>query len=211
MRITVFGATGGTGRQLVEQAVAAGHEVTAVVRDPGRLPIRHAQLEVATADVTDAAQLRPLVAGADAAVSGLGSPTNKGAGIASTGTRAILRALEAEGVERFVAVSAAPVGDQPQDESALFRATMLPMVRRAFKNVYADLAVMENEIRGSRLGWTIVRPPQLTDEPGTGSWQLREGTAVPHRHRITRADLAGAVLAMAQDGSTARKIYGVAN
>ncbi|MBQ1123398.1 NAD(P)H-binding protein [Streptomyces sp. A73] len=211
MRYTIFGATGGSGQQLARQALDAGHKVTAVVRDPGRLPVRHDLLEVATADVRDPEALRPLVAGADAALSGLGAPGNKGAGIASAGTRAILRALEAEGVERYVAISAAPVGTQPHDEGRLHRAVVLPLVRRAFKDVYADLAVMEEEIRGSALRWTVVRPPQLTDRPGTGHWRLREGTAVPGRLRITRTDLAAAMLAMVDDTTTERKIIGVAN
>ncbi|MGI5349445.1 NAD(P)-dependent oxidoreductase [Streptomyces sp. CA-250714] len=211
MRYTIFGATGGTGQQLVRQALEAGHKVTAVVRNPDRLPVRHELLNVATADVRDTEALRPLVAGADAALSGLGAPSNKAAGIASTGTRAILRALEAEGVERYLAVSAAPVGTQPPDESRLHRAVLLPLVRRVFRNVYADLAVMEEEIRNSALRWTVVRPPQLTDKPATGEWQLREGTAVPRRLRITRADLAAAMLGMVDDTCTERKVIGIAN
>ncbi|WP_326807762.1 NAD(P)H-binding protein [Streptomyces sp. NBC_01186] len=211
MRLTVFGATGGAGREVVRQAVEAGHEVTAVVRDPARLPVRNDLLRVVTADVRDDEALRPLVAGADAGLSALGSPTNKGVGIASAGTRAILRALQKAGVERYLAVSAAPVGEQPEEESPLFRVVGTPLVRRVFKAVYADLALMEEEIRGSGLKWTLLRPPQLTDKPGTGEWVLREGTAVPRRHSITRADLASAMLAMTGDDATARKVYGVAN
>ncbi|NSC23323.1 NAD-dependent epimerase/dehydratase family protein, partial [Streptomyces albus subsp. chlorinus] len=162
MRYTVFGATGGTGRQLVRQALETGHEVTAVVRNPDRLPVRHASLEVATADVEDSEALRPLVAGSDAALSALGAPANAGAGIASSGTRAILRALEAEGVPRYLAVSAAPVGEQPADEGLFHRAVVLPLVRRAYREVYADLAVMEEEIRAGAPAWTLVRPPRLT-------------------------------------------------
>ncbi|MBO8188209.1 NAD(P)-dependent oxidoreductase [Streptomyces spirodelae] len=211
MRYTIFGATGGTGRQLVRRALDAGHKVTAVVRNPERLPVRHDLLEVAAADVRDPEALRPLVAGADAALSALGSPTNKGAGIASTGTRAILSALQAEGVERCIAVSAAPVGTQPHDEGRFHRAVVLPLVRRAFQNIYADLAVMEEEIRSSALRWTVVRPPQLTDRPATGQWQQREGSAVPGRLRVTRADLAAAMLTMVDNPDTERKVIGVAN
>lgn len=214
MRFTVFGATGGTGRETVRQTLAAGHEVTAVVRDPARLPVRHELLKVVTADVCDAEALRPLVAEADAALSALGAPGNKSAGIASAGTRAIVRALEAEGVGRFVAVSAGPVGEQPADESALFRALGTPLVRRAFKAVYADLTVMEKVISDSSLEWTVLRPPKLTDKPATGVWVLREGTGVPRRHTLTRADLAAAILAMATEPEhkdKARAVYGVAN
>ena len=117
-------------------------------------------------------------------------------------------------MRRFVAVSAGPVGEQPADESALFRAVGTPLVRRAFKAVYADLAVMEAEIGDSALDWTVLRPPKLTDKPGTGAWVLREGTGVPRRHSITRADLASAMLAMATEPEhkdTVHKVYGIAN
>lgn len=210
MRLTVFGATGGTGQQLVRQALDAGHEVTAVVRNPDRLPVRHAQLEIVQAGVVDADALRPAVQGRDAALSGLGAPNNKAAGIASTGTRAILRALEAEGVRRYVAVSAAPVGETPEGESALFRYVMWPVVRRALKAVYADLALMEEEIRNSASDWTVVRPPQLTDKPLTGTYRTSLDGVVARSHSISRADLACAMLAMLDDETTVKQAVGVA-
>ncbi|MEU7312718.1 NAD(P)H-binding protein [Streptomyces sp. NPDC007083] len=93
----------------------------------------------------------------------------------------------------------------------LHRAVVLPLVRHAFRDIYADLALMEEEIRNAALRWTVVRPPQLTDRPGTGRWQLREDTAVPGRLRIARADLATAMPGMVDDPTTERKIIGVAN
>jgi putative NADH-flavin reductase len=165
MRFTVFGATGGTGRQLVRQALDAGHDVTAVVRDPARLPVQHERLDVVTADVTDPDALGPALAGRDAVLSALGAPGNKAAGIASKGTRAILGAMEASGVQRYIGVSAAPVERDADGESLFVRAVMLPLVRRAFREVYADLTVMEDVIRASAVDWTIVRPPRLTDKP----------------------------------------------
>ncbi|MGW7517214.1 NAD(P)-dependent oxidoreductase [Streptomyces sp. NPDC054796] len=210
MRITVFGATGGTGVQLVLQALDAGHEVTAVVRDPGRLAVSHERLEVITADVTDAESLVPALEGREAALSGLGSPHNKGAGIASEGTRAILRALEQAGVSRYIAVSAAPVGPAPEGEGPLYRKVMLPLVRRAFRDVYADLAVMEEEIFASAAEWTVVRPPRLTDAPRTERYRRTLGGAVSGGHHIPRSDLAHAMLAMLGDAATVKQVVGVA-
>ncbi|MBA0054068.1 NAD-dependent epimerase/dehydratase family protein [Streptomyces sp. AJS327] len=210
MRCTVFGATGGTGTQLVRQALDAGHEVTAVVRDPGRLDVRHERLEIVTAEVTDDATLRPAVRGRDVALSALGATGNRTAGIASRGTRAILRALEAEGVPRYLGVSAVPVGPTPPGENPLFRVTLAPLVRRVFREVYADLAAMEAVIRESSVEWTIVRPPQLTDESLSGSYQRSMGGAVPRSHRIARADLAHAMLAMVDEAATVRQVVGVA-
>jgi putative NADH-flavin reductase len=210
MRLTVFGATGGTGRQLVGQALEAGHEVTAVVRDPGRLGIQHGQLTVVTADVTEPESLRPVVIGRDAVLSALGAPNNRAAGIASRATRAILRALDEEGVTRFLAVSAAPLGPVPEGESLFYRRVVDPLVRRAFRDVYADLAVMEDAVRATALEWTVVRPPRLTDGPRTDTHQRQIGGNVARSHRISRADLAHAMLGMPEDRATVRQTVGVA-
>ncbi|GAA2258576.1 SDR family oxidoreductase [Streptomyces amakusaensis] len=212
MRYTVFGATGGTGRQLVQQALDAGHEVTAVVRDPARLPVReHERLEVVVADVTDPEALRPAIAGSDAVLSALGAPTNKAAGITSAGTRAILHALGDEGVRRLVAVSATPVGPPPPGEGPLYRSVLLPLVRRVFKDIYADLAVTENEIRASDADWTVIRPPRLTDGPPTAAYRMRFGGAVSRSHTVSRADVAHAMLTLAEDPAAVGQVVGVAS
>lgn len=213
MRLTVFGATGGTGRQLVRQALDAGHEVTAVVRDPARLPLREeetARLRVVTADVTDAAALTPLVAGRDAVLSALGATGNKTAGIASRGTRAILRAMADAGPRRYVGVSAAPVAEWGEGENLFFRTVVVTLVRRALREVYEDLAVMEEAVRASGLDWTLVRPPKLTDGPATGTYQRAVGGNVPRSHSVSRADLAAAILAMVEDPETVKQGVGVA-
>src|SRR5215469_18730765 len=110
MKLTIFAATGGIGHQVLEQAVAAGHDVTAVVRNPGKLSserVRVIQADLATAD---AEALAPAVSGADAVLSGLGPRSKAEFGIVTQGTRAIIGAMQATGVRRIVVVSAAPVG-----------------------------------------------------------------------------------------------------
>jgi putative NADH-flavin reductase len=214
MRFTVFGATGGTGRQLVQQALDAGHEVTAVVRDPSRLPVPKegsARLEVVTAQVTDPEPLVPAVAGRDAVLSALGAPGNKSAGIASLGTRSILAAMEEGGVRRYIGVSAAPVVPWGEGENLFFRTVAVPLVRRVFRQVYADLAVMEDVVRASGLDWTVVRPPKLTDRPAKGTYRRAIGANVRHGHSVPRADLAAAMLAMVEDPATVKQGVGVAS
>ncbi|OEV10933.1 NAD(P)-dependent oxidoreductase [Streptomyces nanshensis] len=214
MRLTVFGATGGTGRQLVQQALDAGHQVTAVVRDPARLTVRNeepARLDVVTADVTDPAALAPAVAGRDAVLSALGAPSNKAAGIASRGTRAMLAAMADGGVRRYIGVSAAPVVAWGEGESLLFRRVAVPLVRRALRAVYADLAVMEEAVQASGLDWTLVRPPKLTDGAATGRYQRVVGGNVRRSHSVSRADLATAILAMVDDPETVRQGVGIAS
>ena len=210
MRLTVFGATGGTGIQIVRQALAAGDHVTAVVRDPGALPLRHDALAIRSADVTDADALLPVLTGAQAVVSALGARGNAGAGIVSAATRAIIAAAQATGVRRFVAVSATPVGPVPAGEGRLNQAVVLPLVSRIFRPQYADLAVMEDLIRASSLDWTVVRPPRLLNRPLTGTCRRVIGGNVPNSRSISRADLAHAVLVMLDDPATVRQPVGVA-
>ncbi|GGL03591.1 NADH-flavin reductase [Sphaerisporangium melleum] len=210
MKLTVFGATGRTGREVVQQALDAGHQVTAVVRDPARLPISHSALEVITADVTSPAALRPALAGRDAAISALGPNSRKEAGIAAAALHAIVRAMETAGVPRLVVLSAAPVGPLPEGEPLLYRAVALPLLKRILRDVYADLRAMEEEVRRSPLEWTIVRPPRLTDKPLTGDYRHVVDGNVPHGRSISRADLAHAMLSFVDDPATVKQAVGVA-
>lgn len=212
MKMTVFGATGGIGGQVVRQALAAGHTVTAVVRDAGRLGVEHSGLDVVT--VPGLSEPEPLVSalgGSDAVLSGVGPRSRKDVTVASTATRAILRAMEAAGVRRFVAVSAAPVGPSPAEDGFLTRRVLYPVIKSLFRDVYADLAVMEEEIRRSATEWTVVRPPRLVNRPLSGNYRTAIGANVPRGNIVSRADVAHAMLAMLDDPATVRQAVGVAN
>ncbi|WUD73769.1 NAD(P)H-binding protein [Streptomyces sp. NBC_00510] len=209
MDITVFGATGGIGRQIVRQALTAGHRVTAVVRDPARLPVTGSGLEVVTASLTDPEPLRAAVAGRDAVLSGLGPRRRRDAGIATAVTRPVLRAMEAEGVRRFVAVSAAPLGPVPEDETLLGRITA-PVVSGLLRPVYDDLRAMEDEMRRSATDWTAVRPPKLSDRPLTGVYRTALNANLRGGFTIGRADVAHAMLAVVDDAATLKQAVGVA-
>lgn len=148
MKLTVFGATGGVGQEIVRQALASGHQVTAVVRDPARLAVTGAGLEVFRADLADPEALRSAVAGRDAVLSGLGARSRKDVGVAARLTRSVLRSMEAEGVRRLLVVSAAPVGPAPERQTLLDRA-VLTVINRLLKDVYADLRAMEEELAAS--------------------------------------------------------------
>jgi putative NADH-flavin reductase len=209
VNLTVFGATGGVGQEIVRQALDAGHRVTAVVRDPARLPVTGERLEVVRSDLSDPEALRPAVAGRDAVLSGLGARRRADAGVATRLTRTVLRALEAEGVRRLLVVSAAPVGPRPQDDPALDRAVRR-IVSAVLKDVYADLRAMEAELERSATDWTIVRPPRLLDKPVTGSYRRVVGGFPRSGRFIGRADVAHAMLAMVEDPATVKQGVGVA-
>ena len=211
MKLTVLGATGGIGSQLVTQALGAGHDVTAVVRERSRLAVDHPALRVVTADPTDAWALVPFVTGRDAVLSGLGPRGRKLVGIASAGTAAALQAMAAADVRRVIVVSAAPLAPIPDGESPVLRYLGTPMIRVVLRDAYADLAVMEAALRDSGAEWTSVRPPRLTDKPLTGHCRRVIGGAVPRGMSISRADVAHAMLAMVDDPSSVRQAVGVAS
>jgi putative NADH-flavin reductase len=212
MKITVFGATGGIGGHGVRQALGAGHNVTAVVRDPARFDVSHPALEVATVPgLTDPEVLRPVLEASDAAISGVGPRGRKDGPVASSTTRGILRAMEASGVRRFVAVSAVPVGPVPKGESFVNRRILLPFISAFARDVYVDLAEMEDEIRRSTTEWTIVRPPKLTNKPLTGKYRTIVGGNVPHGYTISRADVAHLMLRVLEQPETIKQAIGIAN
>ncbi|SOD84467.1 NAD(P)-dependent oxidoreductase [Streptomyces sp. Ag109_G2-15] len=209
MKLTVFGATGGIGREIVRQALGAGHQVTAVVRDPTRLDITGNALEVFRADLTDPQELGAAVAGRDAVLSGLGARSRRDAGVAARLTRAVLGAMEAEGVRRLLVVSAGPVGPEPENDGFLDRG-MRGLVSAVLNDVYADLREMEAELARSGTDWTSVRPPRLQDKPLTGRYRTVVGGFPPKGRFIARADVAHAMLSMIDDMGTVKQGVGVA-
>ncbi|MFH8767796.1 MULTISPECIES: NAD(P)-dependent oxidoreductase [unclassified Streptomyces] len=209
MKLTVFGATGGIGREIVRQALGAGHRVTAVVRDPARLDVTGNTLEVFRADLADPQDLRAAVAGRDVVLSGLGARSRKDAGVAARLTRTVLGAMEAEGVRRLLVVSAGPVGPEPESDGFLDRG-MRGLVSAILKDVYADLREMEAELARSGTDWTSVRPPRLQDKPLTGRYRTVVGGFPPKGRFIARADVAHAMLSMIDDMGTVKQGVGVA-
>jgi len=221
MKLTIFAATGGIGRQALEQALAAGHEVTAVVRNPNGLS---GEARIVRVDLAAAAPeaLESAVAGADGVLSGLGPRSASEAGIASQGTRAIVQAMRATDVRRIVVVSAAPIGtvpspDRPQPpkhdpgDGFFMRHLFSPLVKTALRKHYADLARMEDVLRESGLDWTVVRPPKLTDKPLTGTYRMAYGQNLRGGWDISRADVAHYMLRVLQQPETIKQVIGIAN
>jgi len=205
VNLTIVAATGGIGRHLLTQALAMGHNVTAVVRRPAALPAAPARVVTADLGVPDESALRDAVTGADAVLSGLGPRTRADAAVAARGTRAMVAAMRSAGVRRIVVVSAAPVGTVPTPrrphpprhdpgDGPFMRYVLSPLVRAVFREHYADLARMEDALRDSDLDWTVVRPPRLTNKPLTGRYRTAYGRNVPRGLTVSRADVAACML-----------------
>jgi putative NADH-flavin reductase len=194
MKLTVLGATGGVGRHIVAHALADGHQVTAAVRDPGRLDVRHESLSVVRANALDPAELAGVIDGTEAVLSGMG-PARRTDPLrpASTSARAAVEAMASTGVRRIVVVSAAPLNRSGAGQPLFTRRVVMPVMWAALKELYTDLELMEQILRESGLDWTSVRPPRLTNAPGKGTY--REAVeAGPPSNRISRADVARAML-----------------
>jgi putative NADH-flavin reductase len=154
--------------------------------------------------------LRPALKDRDAAISGVGPRGRHDGPVASSATRAILRAMAASGVQRFLAVSAAPVGPVPKGGSFLNRRILLPFISTLLRDLYADLAEMENEIRHSTTDWTVIRPPKLVNKPLTCIYLTAVDGNVLRGYTISRADVAHAMLTMLNDPATRGRAVGIA-
>jgi putative NADH-flavin reductase len=192
MKIAVVGATGRTGRQVVDQALARGDDVVALARRPEALPSRPG-LTSATADVRDRAALTGVLAGTDAVVSALGvGASRQPTAVYSDGTANILHAMAAHGIGRLAVISAVPAGPRAE-QPFLQRHLIIPVLERVF-GFYDDMRRMEALLRGSDLDWICLRPPRLTGNKPTGRYRLDATRPLPKARSITHADLATALL-----------------
>ncbi|RFU40154.1 NAD-dependent epimerase/dehydratase family protein [Actinomadura logoneensis] len=213
MRITVFGATGGTGTAVCREAVRRGHEVTAVVRDAARLPgeLRD-KVDVVVADVMDPAAVESAVAGRDAVMSCLGTRTGRAPTTVHTdGATSIITGMRAAGTRRLLVVSAAAPYPDPGDD-LLGRYVAKPLVSRILANPMKDVVRADGVVAGATgIDWTIVRPPRLMDGPPRGAYRLGLDRTPPRARTIRRADLAGAMLDLADDPKSVGHVAWVAN
>lgn len=209
MRTTIFGAAGPTGRQLTEQALAVGHEVTAVTRRPGSVQPRPG-LTLVTADVADPHAVDCAVAGSDAVLSSLGVPlTPKPITVYSQGNANIMAAMHRHGVKRLVTVSSSVMDPtwRPTGEF-FFNNVMDPLFnRRLGRSAHEDMRRMEAVVRGSDLDWTIVRPSGLFDHPTVTRYRVAENVA--DGLFTARTDLAASMVAQLTDDRFVRQAMAI--
>ena len=188
MQITVLGATGSTGRQVVHQALCAGHGVTALVRRPGVLP-EHPALRLVVGQLDQRDVVRSAVRGADAVISALGNRGNKPATTCTDGIAAALGAMRTEGVRRLVVVSAH--GAAESRDHSLYCLVLWASVGHKLRDKEAMEALLH---AADDVEWTIVRPPALGSGPRTGTYRTGTDLRMPLTARVSRADLANFLL-----------------
>jgi len=193
MRVVVFGATGRTGRLLVEGALARGHDATALVRAPDKLGALRDRIRVVQGDVLDGGAVSDAVDGREAALVALAAGGTRAAEqVNAQGTLNVIRSMQRYGVRRLVVLSAG--GTQPGRDPNLpwfFERVVKPLF---LKGVLADLRRMEVSVRQSELDWTLVRAAQLVDGPARGAYRAEPGYTLPGGTKIARADAAAFML-----------------
>lgn len=187
MRLFLVGASGRLGGHVLEEALARGYAVTALVRDPARLTTRHPALTLVPGDVRDAAVLASAMAGCDAVVSALGTRRGQEAyEVLSEGMAAITSAMATSGVRRIVAVASA--GILEADSGGLRRDQ--PGYPEAFRRSSAAHLAAYETLRTSDLDWTVVGPPELVEGDRDQAIVVREGRLPDGPKRIAMPALA---------------------
>jgi putative NADH-flavin reductase len=192
MHIALFGATGGTGRQVLAHALAQGHNVSALVRDPSKLTERTG-LTLVTGDVLDQAATTRCIQGTEAVICVLGSHGSRDP-VEAAGTRTIMESMRQAGVRRLIAVTSLGVGDSREQINWAFRLIM----DLTLKPIMTAKEEQERLIKDSGLDWTIIRPGGLTDGPRTGAYRYGRDRSIKGG-RISRADVADFVLRQLTD------------
>jgi len=203
-RLLILGATGGTGLHLVSQALEAGNEVTAYVRDATKLEVKHERLRVVVGPIADEARpFRDAMTGQQAVISALGRGGSlQSEHVIERCVPSVLSAMKAHGVGRLIFTSAIGVGAAYSEAPLLSKV----VIRVLLKEIYPDKLIGENLVRNSDLEWTIVQPAGLTN----GQLTRRYRAAEHLRHRmvatISRSDLAHFLLSQLDDRTYVRRI-----
>lgn len=211
MKVAVVGSTGHTGAQVVIQALARGHRVTAVARHPTTTAGQDPALVSLAGDALDPNSLVRVLADADAILSALGIGSSRNPTVLySQGTANILRAMQVHSIRKLAVISAAPAGPR-SEQPFLERRIVMPVLERIFGATYEDMRRMETELASSELDWVALRAPRLLDKPGTGSYRLGVDRPVPKAKSITYPDLAAALLDCLDRKDLYRRAIPVAN
>ncbi len=204
MKLIVFGATGGTGQEILKQALAAGHEVRAFVRNPDKIFITHPGLQPIVGDVLNAPLVEEAIAGQQAVISALGQTRPPTPDLLAQAATNILAGMHAHGVRRLISTTGAGVRaleDQPQFIDNLMKGLLTLMAGEVLRDSEANARL----ITASGLDWTIVRVPRLTDGPASGTYRvgyLGQGSGI----QISRSDVADFILKELKGGTYIQKM-----
>jgi len=210
MKIAIFGATGETGRQLVEQALAAGYQVVAYVRNPSKLNTRHENLTIVQGDLADQAMIERAISGADAVISVLGPRGDSKNKPITRGMQNIIEAMKKQGVRRLIISSTLSAKD-PNDLPDFKAKALVNLVKLTMHAAYEEIVSVADTVRKSDLDWTIVRLTTLNNNPKSGKVRVGYLGKGEVGLRISRADLAEFMLKQVQDTKYLRQAPVISN
>lgn len=210
MKILIIGATGGTGKQLVQQALERGHSVSVFVRNPSKFKISHPELQVFQGDVLLPKSISEACKDQDAVISALGHkkffiPTT----ILSRGTQNILAAIKEKEISRFICITALGINDSRFKLGLYYTLFVHPFILFFY---FRDKEKQEKLIQASDLEWTIIRPGQLTN--GRKKELYRHGRGLGSyilTKMISRADVAHFALSCLEKDLYLKKVAEITN
>ncbi|WPV00591.1 NAD(P)H-binding protein [Mucilaginibacter sp. cycad4] len=192
-KLIIVGANGGIGRQCVEQALQAGHIVTAILRNPAKLTTEHPNLKKVSGDVMQPGTFENHFENQDAVISAIGVAggfgSDKPTTLYSQGNAHILKAMEQKGIKRMFLISASAIEISPVLPFYI-RLIEKYVVQKLLKHMYADLHKMEILVKSNNISWTIIRPPQLTNQAVSGKYRIAINAFLKNCLKISRADVA---------------------
>ena len=203
MKLAVFGATGQTGKQVVDHALASGHNVVAVARRPDAITTTHPALTIARGDVLDPPSIAAALAGVDAVIAAFGPANNKQPGtLISEGIANLVDACVEASVPKLVFESGLITTDGKG--LSFFARTGVGLFRALNRKLYDDKVIAEATIRGSSLQWVIVRPPSLAAGPKRGGYKHGVAIGINPARKLNHADVADFLVACADDATVDR-------
>ncbi|HYG78888.1 MAG TPA: SDR family oxidoreductase [Pyrinomonadaceae bacterium] len=205
MKLVIFGAAGGTGRELVRQALDQGHEVTAFARNPAAVKMEHPRLRAFRGDALDAARVSEAVAGQDAVLFAIGINRRSTMTVCADATRNIIDAMNEHNVRRFVVLSA--YGASETKDTALYSRVLRSMIGKRVE----DKDRQEELIRASGLDWVLVRPPLLTNGARRGRYRVGFDIPIKLFSSVSRADVADFMLKQLTDDAYLKQAPTITN
>ena len=209
-KIIVFGATGGTGKVTVTEALQNGWGVTVIIRNPSAFEIKHSNLKIVKGDVMQSSTFAKEIIGNDAVISCLGVGTSlKPTTVYSAGTKNILEAMKNANVQRLICISAGGV-ETTKQMGFFIRTLTKVLLQRILKNLYADMRLMEDIVSGTNINYTIMRPARLTTGKQKRKYRIAINSHIKMPWSISKTDLAHAMLSLIDNPITFKSIIEIA-